>query len=94
MTPETTELFRTLAEAVIERRAAALLDTPTPAAPASSTRGLVHLSVASLAREDALAEELTDFKHELARVREAYTAAETATTVDSVGSTATPPRSS
>lgn len=87
-TPETTELFGTLAEAVIERRTAALLDTPAPAALtaklATSTRGLVHLSAATAEEEDAVVEELTDLKKELAEIPEAYTAAETSTTVGSV----------
>ncbi|MET8977454.1 amidase domain-containing protein [Streptomyces sp. NPDC004539] len=96
MSDETTELFGTLAEAVIERRTAALLDAPAPAALtarlATSTRGPVHLGSATAAEEDAVVKELTDLKKELAEIPEAYTAAETATTVDSVevdGTTAT-----
>ncbi|WP_079190861.1 amidase domain-containing protein [Streptomyces acidiscabies] len=96
MTEGTTELFGALAEAVIERRTAALLDTPAPAALtaklATSTRGPVHLSSATVAEEYAVVGELADLKKELAEIPEAYTAAETATTVDSVkvdGTTAT-----
>ncbi|MFF2021275.1 amidase domain-containing protein [Streptomyces sp. NPDC058171] len=94
---ETVRHFADVAKAVIERRTAALLDTPgTPAALsdplATRTRGPVHLSAASARAENATVGELQHLKAELAEVSEAYTAAQTTTAVDSVdvvGDTAT-----
>ncbi|MGX2996816.1 amidase domain-containing protein [Streptomyces sp. JNUCC 64] len=92
----TKKLFGDLAQAVIERRTAALLDAPAPAALnsplATRTKGPVHLSAATARAENAIVNELSYVKQDLAEVPEAYTAAQTTTAVDSVsvtGNTAT-----